>query len=200
MKNSHLARVQLLDAIEGNVDFLCLVRGVGNLHDVALGCLIETSGSIETILACYSLAVLGKLQYVGTLVLAVELLNIVVGRTDRAEVIEPDEVRTPLPSLYMSEERCIGSLINHIGITLQTRHESCLRKRSLPRVRIVLGMGSILAGKYLRTLAVVLVVTAGIVAEPLRALVVVLIHHVYAQLAHLLPTVVEVLSISRWTR
>ena len=38
------------------------------------------------------------------------------------EVIEPDEVRTPLPSLYMSEERCIGSLINHISIALQTGH------------------------------------------------------------------------------
>ena len=100
----------------------------------------------------------------------------------------------------MSEERCIGSLINNIGITLQTGHESCLRKGCLPRVWIILGMSSILTGKDLRTLAVVLVVTAGIAAEPLWALVVVLIHHVYAQLAHLLPTVVEVLSISRWTR
>ena len=86
----------------------------------------EIATGIETILACYSLAVLGKFQHIGTLVLAVELLNIVVGRTDRTEVIEPDEVRTPLPSLYVSEERCVGSLINHISITLQTGHESCL--------------------------------------------------------------------------
>ena len=60
-------------------------------------------------------------------------------------------------------------------------------------------MGSILAGKYLRTLAVVLVVTAGIAAEPLRALVVMLINHIYAQLAHLLPTIVEILAVGRWT-
>ena len=63
----------------------------------------------------------------------------------------------------------------------------------------MLGMGSILAGKDLRTLAVVFVITAGIAAEPLWALVVVLIHHIYAQLAHLLPTVVEVLAVGRWT-
>ena len=42
--------------------------------------------------------------------------------------IYQEGIRTPLPSLYMSEERCIGSLINHISITLQTGHESCLRK------------------------------------------------------------------------
>ena len=59
----------------------------------------------------------------------------------------------------------------------------------------MLGMGSILAGKDLRTLAVVFVITAGIAAELLWALVVVLIHHIYAQLAHLLPTVVEVLAV-----
>ena len=60
MENGYLTRVQLLDAIEGDVDFLLLVRSVGNLHDVALGCLVETSRGIETILACYRLAVLGK--------------------------------------------------------------------------------------------------------------------------------------------
>ena len=60
-------------------------------------------------------------------------------------------------------------------------------------------MSSILACKYLRTLAVVLIVTAGIAAEPLRALVIMLIYHIYAQLAHLLPTVVEILAIGRWT-
>ena len=36
MENGYLTWVQLLDTIEGDVDFLLLVRGVGNLYDVAL--------------------------------------------------------------------------------------------------------------------------------------------------------------------
>ena len=60
-------------------------------------------------------------------------------------------------------------------------------------------MGGILAGEYLRTLAVVVVISACIAAEPLWALVVVLIHEVGTQLAHLLPSVVEILAIGRRT-
>ena len=126
MEESQLAGVQLLQAVEGDGDVLLLIRCVGNLHDVALRVLVVASGGIETILAFHSLAILGELQYVGTLVQAVELLHIVIGRTNRSEVVEPDQVWTPLPSLDMSEERSIGSLIYHVGIALQACHEGCL--------------------------------------------------------------------------
>ena len=87
---------------------------------------MQADMTTTTILAFHSLAILGELQYVGTLVQTIELLHIVIGRTNRSEVVEPDQVWTPLPSLDMSEERSIGSLIYHVGIALQTCHEGCL--------------------------------------------------------------------------
>ena len=79
MENGYLARIQLLDAIEGDCDFLLLIRGVGYLDDVTLGVLVETSGCIKAVFALHGLAILCERQYMGSLVESIELLNIIVG-------------------------------------------------------------------------------------------------------------------------
>lgn len=60
-----------------------------------------------------------------------ELLNIIAGRTHRPQVIEPDQVRTPLPSFHMGEQRRIGGHVHDVGIPFHSGHEGCLQEEAL---------------------------------------------------------------------
>ena len=61
-------------------------------------------------------------------------------------------------------------------------------------------MSRILTGEHFRTPTVVFVVAAGIIEEPLRRLIVMLIDEVDIEFPHLLPAIVEVLAIGRRPR
>ena len=100
----------------------------------------------------------------------------------------------------MREERCIGSHSHHIGVALDAGHESGLGQCSLEVVALTCAMGGIFTGEHLRALARVLVVAAGVLQEPFGRHVVMLVHQVGLQTAHLLPSVVEALAAGRRTR
>ena len=61
-------------------------------------------------------------------------------------------------------------------------------------------MRSIFAGIYFRTFAVIAVVAAGIVIEPLGRFVIMLIDKIYAETFHFGPQVVKSIPVGRRTR
>ena len=168
--------------------------------------LIINSRSTEAVLTGDGFLVFCQLQYMGTPVAGVHLLYVVVGRTYGSEVIHPDQVGAPLPSVNMCEQWSIGSHVDDVGITLEASHQGCLTDSCVEHVLCFGEIGSmffdmtgILTGEHLRTLTAIVVITGDIIHEPVLVAVVVLIHQVYLQTAHLLPTVVELITIRRWT-
>jgi hypothetical protein len=49
---------------------------------------------------------------------AEQLLHMVIGRANYVEVVEPDEVRPPLPGVNVGQEGCIGRERDDVGIAL----------------------------------------------------------------------------------
>ena len=100
-----------------------------HIHDFYddLACrFIQHRSGIYPILSGYGCARhLGE-EHVGTLVAGKKLLHVIRSRPIGVMRIEPNQVGSPLPSLYMREEGRISSQTNHIGIALITRHDSSL--------------------------------------------------------------------------
>ena len=147
------------------------------------------------------LLVLSERQHVGTHVLGKELLHVVVGCAHGAEVVEPDEVGTPLPSFLVGEERCIGGHVNHVGVALDASHKGCFVECTLKDVLSfrhgecgLRDVAGIFAGKHFRAFAVVVVVAGDVLGEPLLVAIVVLVYEVGFQPSHLFPSVAELLS------
>ena len=145
MERNNLGCSEVLGALEIEHNLLRLVAGIGNLHYKLLGGLVVNGAGIETIFALNGLAVLGELQHVGTLIGAIKHLNIPVDRAHTLQVVEPDEVGTPLPAINMGEERSVSALPNNVGVALKACHESGLRECGLPIVLGYRGL-AILAG------------------------------------------------------
>lgn len=97
---------------------------VAHLYDVLFLYLVVYRTGIQTVTSLYVGSILGHLEHICALVGAVEHLHIPVGRAHTVEVVEPDEVGFPLPAVDMSEERSIRSLINDIGVALQTMKQA----------------------------------------------------------------------------
>jgi hypothetical protein len=97
----------------------------------------------------------------------------------------------------VSEERSISSHVYDIGIALEVGHECSLQERSVEVVPLtaVGTVASILTGKHLRTLAVVVVVAVTLAEEPALGTVEVLVNEVYLDALHLGPQVVEVATL-----
>ena len=96
----------------------------------------------------------------------------------------------------MGEEWGRGRHVNHIGITLETRHEGGFQKGGFIVVPLLaLAVTGILAGKDLRTLAVVRVVTQSMRQEPLLVTIVVFVHQVSLLGFHGFPTVFEAVGV-----
>ena len=118
-----------LHTIKLDAKGLWLIAGIHYLDDDLAGGLIEDAASEESVLALltgYGLTLHGEREHVGTLVRGVELLHIVRYRLEHAEVIEPDGIGTPLPTLDVGEEGCIGGHVDDVGIALDTGHVSGL--------------------------------------------------------------------------
>ena len=94
----------------------------------------------------------------------------------------------------MSEEGGIGSHVYDIGIALEVGHEGGLEERSIEVIPLAtIGtMASILTGKHLRSLAVVVVVAVALAEEPALGTVEMLVNEVYLDTLHLGPQVVEI--------
>ena len=101
----------------------------------------------------------------------------------------------------MGEEGSVGSHVHNVGIALDASHEGSLVEGAFEHV-LTLGAGQrglgdvagILASKHLRALAVVLVVAADVLHEPLLVAVVVLVDEVGLQACHLVPAIGELLA------
>ena len=50
---------------------------------------------------------IGELQDIGTAVLSIEFLNIPAARTEATQIVEPYQIRSPLPAFDMGEQRSI---------------------------------------------------------------------------------------------
>ena len=89
-----------------------------------------------------------------------------------------------------------------IGIALEVGHEGCLEERSVEVVPLatVGTVASILTGKHLRSLAVVVVVAVALAEEPALGTVEMLVDEVYLDALHLGPQVVEVATFRVRTR
>src|SRR5690606_22703854 len=90
------------------------------------------------------------------------LLYVVAGRTVHIQVVYPNEVGRPLPTIDMPEQGCIRCHSDHVGISFKSGQERRFRKSCLPgaspgAVRPG-GMRRILPRKYFRTAPVVVVV------------------------------------------
>ena len=118
-----------LHALQLDAQGLGLGAGVDHLDDDLTSLLVEYGRGEETVLAfltCHGLALHGEREHIGALVHGIELLDIVADRLEHAEVVEPDGIGTPLPTLDMSEERSVGGHVDDVGITLNTRHVGSL--------------------------------------------------------------------------
>src|SRR5215813_118660 len=104
----------------------------------------------------------------------------------------------------MAKERRVGRHSHHVGIALKPGNESCFRQCTFPVVTIVGtrytdALRCVFAREDLWPVAWIVVISSGILAEPLRRHVVVLVDQVCIQLTHLLPKEVEPLSVRRWS-
>ena len=98
--------------------------------------------------------------------MTVELLNVVTDGTEGTEVVEPDKVGTPLPTLDMCKERCVSGHVDDVGIAFYAGEERCFVERSFEMVALLflaigifaLSVASIFAREDLWSLTVVTVV------------------------------------------
>ena len=83
-----------------------------------------------------------------------------------------------------------------VGIALEVSHEGSLEERSVEVVPLaaVGTVASILAGKHLRTLAVVVVIAVTLAEEPVLRTIEVLVYEVHVDALHLGPQVVKVVT------
>ena len=206
MNGGHGALAQTLHALECHLDCALGGVGVGNLQDVVARRLVVNSRCEHAVVALERFLVLGRFENIGAGIGGIELLHIVVRSAHGGEVVHPDEVGTPLPSVDMREQRGVGGHVNNISIALQSCHErrlaECCVERVLAhwlssrcRVFASRDMTCILAGKHLRALAAVVVIASCLTEEPLGAAIEVLVNEVGLQSAHLLPSVGKLLAV-----
>ena len=89
----------------------------------------------------------------------------------------------------MSQQRSVGSHINYVGIALHIGHEGSLKDRCLVVVPLLaLAVASILTCKYLRSLAVVVLIAQTAVEEPALRAIEMLVNEVGLLLLHVLPS------------
>ena len=113
--------------IQGN--WLYCGGSIGNLYNQFILTLIVNSTGKESVLSFgsrYIFLVHGKGKNICSFILRIQLLYIIASGTHRVQVIEPNHIRTPLPSFHMSEKRSIGSHVNDVSITFQSGHKSSL--------------------------------------------------------------------------
>jgi len=207
MERGHRTRAEHLGTLEIQRDGLRFVTGIDNLHDIFLRVLVVDRTGIKSVFALDGLPVLGKRKHVGALVGGIQHLHIPVDRAHAAQIVKPYQVGTPLPSLHMGEERGIGGLINHVGIALQTGHEGSLRECGLKVIechrRLLVEsahVARIFSGKHFRAFTVVVVIAAGVLQEPVGRHIIVLVHEVDTEFAHLFPSVIEIIAACRRAR
>ena len=142
-------------------------------------------------------------EHVGTLVAGKKLLHVIRSRPIGVMRIEPNQVGSPLPSLYMREEGRISSQTNHIGIALITRHDSSLTQsgcEAVLRLEETKRMASIFAGKHLRPLAGELIVARSGIQAPLGRAVKMLVYKIHLEGAHFAPHAFKLLTFRRGSR
>ena len=192
---------------KGDVDALFLVACIDDLHDVAFRCLVVCGRGVELFMAFDGFSSFGEVQNMRASVRGIEHLDVPIDRADALEVVEPDEVGAPLPAVDVGEEGRIGGLMDYIGVAFEAGHECCFGKCGLEVVHGHSGLvaepgnvGGIFACEDLWALAVVGVVTGGVVQEPFGRHVIVLVYEVDVEPVHLFPAIVEVFSACRRTR
>ena len=102
------------------------VGDIGNLHNDGACNFIDHSAGKEPVLLFLSgnrFSLHRERQHACALVVAVELLDIIADGAEGTEVVEPDEVGTPLPALDMGKERSIGGHVDNVGIAFDAREE-----------------------------------------------------------------------------
>ena len=178
-----------VDSLEIQRDGLGGVGGVDHLDDDLARLAVIDAGGEKSVLSGLSgdrLLLHGEREHVGALVHGEELLDVVADGTERAKIVEPDGIGTPLPTLDVGEEGSVSSHVDDVGIALDARHVGSLIERGL-KVVPLLAVGTvagIFAGKHTGTFAVVRVVAQTVGEEPLLVAVVVLVVEIYLELLH----------------
>lgn len=103
-------------------------------------------------------------------------------RSIGARVVKPDHIRRPLRIAHTGKKRRIGGQRHHIRVALHTGEESRLRQRAAKRVRVravhaVHWMRGVLARKDL-DISRIRIVKIGVLVEPFRLDIIVLVHRV----------------------
>ena len=123
---------------------------------------------------------------------AEELLDVIIRRSVNAQVVDPDQIRRPLPAVDMREQRRVGGHADDVGIAFQAGHESGFGKRAFEVVPVVDAddldaLRGVFAHEHFRALAIVVVVAVRIVEEPDGIGVAMFVHDVGVQLAQFRP-------------
>ncbi|EJX05289.1 hypothetical protein EVA_06603 [gut metagenome] len=95
----------------------------------------------------------------------------------------------------MSKQWCIRSHMYYISITFQSCHKSGLKQRSMEMIPFFsITMASILTSKYLRSLAVIVIITITLTQEPCFRTVKMFIHQINFQPLHFRPQIFKLLT------
>ena len=117
-----------------------------------------------------------------------ELLHVVRRRAEHTHVVEPDQIHVPLRAAHLVEERRVSGHAHHIGVALEPSHDRSFAQRSLQVILAVTRVAGILAYIDFRAAAFIRVVTVRLRQEPLRRLVVVLVHQFRIQFRQPFPS------------
>ena len=124
-----------------------------------------------------------------------QLLHIVAYSAYGIQIVEPDHVRTPLPSFHMSEKRSVCSHMDNIGITFQTGHKGSLEQGCVEMIPfLTFTVTSIFTGKNFRTFAVVIIITRTLSQEPTFRAIEMLVYQISFQAFHFRPQIIKFFS------
>ena len=124
-----LCRALTLDAVEVDAYRLWCLAGVDDLDDDLVAVLVVYRACEQAVLSFLSgneLLVHGHWKNVGSLVLSVHLLNVVAYGLEHLGVVEPNEVRAPLPSVDMGEQWSVGGHVHDVSVAFKVCHEGSL--------------------------------------------------------------------------
>ena len=83
--------------------------------------------AILPLLTSHGFLVHRQRQHVGSFIHSIHLLHIITDGLEHTEIVEPDGIRTPLPTLNVGKKWGIGRHVDDIGIALDTCHVGCLQ-------------------------------------------------------------------------
>mgnify|MGYP007124146654 CR=1 FL=1 len=189
--------MEALHALEAEHDVFRTIGRVDDLDDVFTRLLVDHGTGEQAVLTFGSGSGERGRYDIRTHVLGIHLLYVVAYGLHAAEVVEPNQVGTPLPAFHVGEKRSVCSHVHDVGVAFQCGHESGFVDRSacvVPFHAVAVVVAGIFAGEHFRAVTVVVVIAVHAVFEPVYRTVEMFVHKVYFLFLHVFPTEVEHLA------